>query len=367
MNRRVCVCVGLIVWCGLTANAAFAQTPPTSPAEPVAGIPTDIKSMADATPFRSQIHTFVLSELDQLAGEDAAVTKAARDKLIAECTGGSTDSYFDVYSQEVNAAVVAMLSKNPPPRLRVRLNLAVLVEAIAEIAKTTQIEDAVIKLIDDPADVVALWGMKAARPVVAAVLAQPAPNASDKLIVEIMPSLKKHPKAGYAVGEAYRALIPDDPKSLSAAQLAVIFPTVMDILNYRISLYKTGVPDSPDAETAVTKLLSAVAQVGDDQQKLKIVQTLVDLISVAGEQAQTASKTDCIQIIKMVDYAVQVLRIISPGSESDLNPVMRMPSSLPGPQVYPRTKTVYDILKQVFPSLVAPPDVTPATAPATAN
>jgi len=215
--------------------------------------------------------------------------------------------------------------------------------------------------------VVALWGMKAAKPVIAAVLAQPTPSASDKLIVEILPALKKHPKAGYAVGEAYRALIPDDPSSLSAGQLAVVFPTVMDILNYRTMLYTTGVPDSPDAETAVARFLSSVAKVGDDQQKLAIVQALVNLISVAGQQAQTASKTDCVLIIKMADYASQVLQIISPGSSGDLNQVSRMPSSLPGSQVYPRTKTVYDILKLVFPSLTAPPTVTPATAPTTSN
>jgi hypothetical protein len=363
MNRRVCVCVGLIVWCGLTASAAFGQAAPT---EPAAGIPVEVKSMADATPFRSTIHTFVAGEIDQMAGEDPAATKAARDKLVAECSSDSSASYLDVYSQEVNAAVVAMLSKDPPPRLRVRLNLAVLVEAIAEIAKTSQVEGAVIKLIDDPADVVVLWGMKAARPVIASVMAQPTPDASDKLILEILPALKKHPKAGYAVGEAYRALIPDDPSALSAGQLAVIFPTVMDILNYRIVRYSSGVPDSPDAETAVTRFLSAVAKVGSDQQKLTIVQMLVNLISVAGQQAQTASKADCAQIIKMADYAVQVLQIISPGSYKDLNQVSRMPASLPGPQVFQRTKTVYDILKMVFPSLVAPPTVTPATAPATA-
>ena len=95
-----------------------------------------------------------------------------------------------MYTQEMNLAVVALLTKDPPPRLRIRLNLAVMIEAVAQNAKTSQVEDAVIKLINDPTDVVALWGMKAARPVVAAMLTGPAPDPKDKLVLAILPAVK---------------------------------------------------------------------------------------------------------------------------------------------------------------------------------
>jgi hypothetical protein len=362
MNRRVSVCVGLIVWSGLTASAAFAQSPPglppSLPAAGPAGIPVAVKSMTDASSFRPVIHQFIQDQLDKMSSEDPAVAKAARDKLITECTPESSGSYFDVYSQEVNTAVVAMLSKTPLPRLRVRLNLAVMIEAIAQIAKTTQVEGAVIKLINDPADVVALWGMKAAKPVIAAVLVQPAPNPKDPLILAILPAVKQHLKSGYVTAEAYSALVAGG----TGPQAALILRPILDLLEYRVSLYKTGVPDSPEAETAITRFLSSPEVVNQHQE---IVQTLVELISFAGTQAQTASKPDLEQIVKTLKYVAQVLEIIAGPAQPNLSPVMQMPSSLPGAQVYQRTQTVYGILKPVFPFLQQPVQVTPATPPST--
>ena len=175
MNRRVCVCVGLIVWSGLIADVAFAQAPTAASESAITSIPADYKNTPDATPFRAKIREFIDGQLQKMSSDDPTVAKAAREKLVSE-TGapGTSGSFYDVYTQEVNLAVVALLTKDPPPRLRIRLNLAVMIEAIAQNAKTSQVEDAVIKLINDPTDVVALWGMKAARPVVAAMLTGPA-------------------------------------------------------------------------------------------------------------------------------------------------------------------------------------------------
>jgi hypothetical protein len=294
------------------------------------------------------------------------VHKAARDTLIAECTAGSSDSYFDVYAQEVNAAVVTLLSKNPLPRLRVRLNLAVMIEAIAHIANTDKVEPAVIKLINDPADVVALWGMKAAKPVIRAVLSNPTPNANDPLIQAILPAVKQHAKAGYVAAEAYPALIPDSLDGVTVITLGTIFNPIMDVLKYRVSLYLAGVPDMPEAETAVIRFLSnsTIRAISNAQQMQDIVQTLLNLLSVAGQQSQAAAKGDLEQINKTLKYVAQSLSIIA-GQNVNLNLVMGISPSMPGAQVYQRTKTVYDLLKPVFPYLQPPPSATPATAPAT--
>ncbi len=165
-----------------------------------------------------------------------------------------------------------------------------------------------------------------------------------------------------------RPLIPDSG-TITAPMLTIIFPPIMDIVKFRTSLYTTGVPDSPDAETAVPKFLSAIRNVANAQQMQQGVQVMVDLVTVAGTQAQTASKADLEQIIKTLKYIAQVLSIMS-NAESDqnpLNPVMRMPDSLPGPQVAARTKTVYDILKPAFPYLQPHAPVTPAATTTPAN
>src|SRR5947209_1741040 len=120
MNRRVSVrcvgtacvglaCVALIAFSAVcwTSSVACAQ-PATAPSAAVVGpssIPANIKAAPNADPFRPQIQQFVQAQLQGLAGEDGAAQKAAREKLIAECTAGSSQSYFDVYAQVLNDAV----------------------------------------------------------------------------------------------------------------------------------------------------------------------------------------------------------------------------------------------------------------------
>jgi hypothetical protein len=371
MNRRVCVCVGLIVWSGLIADVAFAQAPAAATTEQTS-IPVEYKNTPDATPFRAKIRQFIDGQLDKMSSDDASVLKAARDKLISESAAtGSSSSFFDVYTQELNSAVVALLAKDPLPRLRIRLNLAVMIEAVAQNAKTNQVEGAVIKLINDPTDVVALWGMKAARPVVAAMLAG-TPDPKDKLVLAILPAVKAHAKAGYVAAEAYPALIPGN---VNATTLAIILDPLIDILKFRTTLYLTGIPDDPEAETSVASFLSSkpVRDMisNNPQQEQQIMQALVDLISVAGQQAQTAAKADLEQINTTLLFVAQGLSIIAnPGTQVvNLNQAMGITPRMPGPQVYLRTQQVYPNLKSAFPNLTPPPTATPATSPAatTAN
>ena len=90
----------------------------------------------------------------------------------------------------------------------------------------------------------------------------------------------------------------------------------------------------------------------------------MNLVSVAGQQAQTASKADLEQINKTLKYAAQTLSIMA-GTAANLNLVMAISPSMSGPQVYQRTKTVYSTLLPVFPNLQPPPTAAPATAPST--
>jgi hypothetical protein len=367
MNRRVCVCVGLIVWSRLIADVAFAQAPAAAPAAEQTSIPVEYKNTPDATPFRAKIRQFIDGQLDKMSSEDSAVLKAARDKLISEsAAAGSSSSFFDVYTQELNLAVVALLGKDPTPRLRIRLNLAVMIEAVAQNAKTDQVEDAVIKLINDPSDVVALWGMKAARPVVAAMLAGPTPDPKDKLVLAILPAVKLHAKAGYVAAEAYPALIPGN---VNATTLAIILDPLIDVLKFRTTLYVTGIPDDPEAETSVASFLASrpIRVTMNPQQEQQIMQALVDLISVAGQQAQTAAKADLEQINTTLLFVAQGLSIIAnPGTQVvNLNQAMGITPRTPGPQVYQRTQIVYPSLKTAFPNLTPPPTATPATSPTT--
>ena len=54
--------------------------------------------------------------------------------------------------------------------------------------------------------------------------------------------------------EAYPALIPG---SVHATTLAIILNPLIDVLKFRTTLYLTGIPDDPEAETSVASFLSS--------------------------------------------------------------------------------------------------------------
>lgn len=370
MNRRVSVWIGLIA-CGgsivLPAGVARAQNFPTIGVAPSAsgGLGGDLKSANDATAFAQTISDFLNAQLARVASDDPAEQKAGRDRIISECSAGSTNSFFNVYSQQLNTAVMAMLSKSPLPPLRVRLNIAVAVEAVAHQVKNDALKPTIIALMNDPTDVVALWGMKASKWIVDYLIAG-APLGgvgSDPLVMAILPAVKQHVKNGYVAEEAYRALSPDQ----GGTAVALIITPLLDLLNYRTSLYITGTPDNPSAESAVANFLFRNRNNVDAQTLNRIIQSLVDLVGVAGDRARTADKAVVEQIVPTLKISAQALVIISNDQSATMNQVMHMVAGKPGPEVYQLTKSVYPQMKQKFAFLQAPPQAgAPTTAATTA-
>ncbi len=378
MNRRVCACVGFacigsIVWSGI----ALAQTPfspregglsiPSSGGSSGTAISASVKNAPDARSFRPQIQQFVQSQLPALTGDDAAAQKTAREKLAAECSVGSTSSFFDVYSQELAAAVTPVLVKGPS--LRVRLSAAVLIETVARVGQSPSIEPAILALLKDPLEPVAYWGVKAAKPVIGAVAQNAAIANTDPLIPAILPAVKLHPKSGYLAAEAYNALIPQIV-GLNPAQVEALAPLVLshvlDILEFRISLYNSGIPENPQAENPVGNFLAKSYAGAPVAQQHRIVQNLINLIALAGQQAQTAAKADIEQIIPMLKYASGALEVIAgSNAASILDPVVHLSPGSNGATVAKNTKPVFGAVQQLFPWLLPPPTITPAPASTT--
>ena len=361
MNRRVWVCIGSIVWLGLLAGRARAQIA----ASGVGSVPIAAKNAVDASAYRSQIQDFVESQVSALTGEDPIAQKAAREKLISECTGGATPSYLDNYALVIDAVATDILKRNPS--LRVRLNVAVLVNEVGRSSRSKALEGSVLILINDPAEPVALRGMESAKPVIAAVVSKPQTAAGDKLMNAILPAVKKHDKSGFIAAEGYRALIPED--NLPPTDLADIDPVVLgpilDILNYRISLYTTGIPDNPSAETDVPTFLYRSYKNAAPALQHRIVQTLVDLICVAGQQAPAAPKDEIDEVIQTLNYAAAALTANNPNLDTSLDFITHLNKGIPGSVIAQKAATVYDLLKPRFPFLQPPPAVTPGPAPST--
>jgi hypothetical protein len=366
MNRRVWACIGLIVWSELLVGRARAQTDVAStPTALVPGVSMVAKNAPNATPYVSQIQQFVQSQVLDLTGSDPIARKAAREKLIAECTPGSTPSYLDNYAQVIDGVATQILKRSPI--LPVRLNVAVVVQEIAKNSKSKALENSVLSLINDASEPIALRGMQAAKSIISIVVTNPATAANDPLIGAMLKAVKSHSKSGFIAADAYRALIPDP--GLSVGQLASIDPVVLgpilDILNYRISLYTTMIPDNPAAETEVPTFLYRSYKNVLPALQHRIVQTLVDYISVVGQQAPAASKADLEEIIPTLQYSASAISKNNPDSGVILNVVAQFNKGMSGADIAQKTKPIFGQLQPQFPFLKAPPAVTPATAPTT--
>lgn len=364
-------CVAWIVWpallCG-TASTAQAQPAPVASSGGGSGLPPSVKSAPDASVFRAQIQSFVQGQVAAMIGEDAAAQKTARDKLISECTAGSSQSYFDLYAQTVNDELLGNLTQNKP--LRVRLNAAVLVEAIANVGKTSKVEPVVIRLVSDPLEPVSMKGMSAAKPVLTIVYQTPAQIAGNKLIAAIPAAVKSHPKSGFIAADAYRALIPEASPALTAAQVAAVVPSVidpiLDILDFRVAMYEKGLPDNPDAERALPTFLFnhfKTLQAAPAKQS-RIVQGLVNLVTLAGEQVQNGGKAELDQVRPVVQRAAQTLNAVAsnPAATTALAPLLSAPPGQTGKDFVKNTRAVFPAMQLVFKDLKQPPPVSPAPA-----
>ncbi len=363
--------LGLIIVAGLLAGNTAGQTPPAgadstaSASAPAVAISPTVRTADNATPFQTQVDQYVRAQVSSIIQDDPATTAAVRKDMVDQCGPGSTPSFLEIYAKSVNAAVLAELSKNPP--FRVRLNLAYLVESVSHAARTMSLEPVVLKLIGDPNDFVALWGIRAAKPIVDLVVQNPATVASDPLIPAIIAAVKQHASFGPIAEAAYLALNLDDINATKAS-IDVVFQPMMDILRFRISLYQSGVPDSPQADEVAARFLSGKHDSATEPVLQDIIQSLVDLISVASQQAQNASKVQVEQLIAMLKIAGQGLQVIV--QESGTPPLVNLigtTASSPGPAVAATGKQVFGELQSqaAYSYLKAPPPVNPTTGPTT--
>lgn len=366
MKRRICLCLGLLTVPGLlaavslSAATAIGQSVVTT----VAGISPNIKNASSAQPFQATIKAFIDQQVNAILGDDTTAQETARQSLISQCTSGSSDSYFDVYATDLNDAVVEALGKKLS--LRARLNLAVAIEAVARIAQTDRVEPSVVLFLKDRSWSVAMWGAKAAKPVIEVIIQSPAMLANNKLLLELPVSVKQHIKSGFLAQSCYEALIPTiqgfSPSQINALVPPLIKP-LLDILEERVEIYNTAVPDVPDAEAVASSFLARHYNACLPQQQQRMIQLMTDLLSSAGIQIASASKAQHEQIIRMITYTAQGLYIIAqsePAAVAALGDLLHMGPGTSASNIALRTGRVYPAMKKFAPYLKPPPHVTPA-------
>jgi hypothetical protein len=227
-------------------------------------LPSSIKSSSNPAASRAQIEALITSSVTGLGSDDPAVQKESRTTLVKECENHAgvpaSPQYQSEYATDLNTAVLTALKNSKTVRQRV--NAAVVVTEVAnrisrDGGDVTPLAPSVQAFLNDKNPAVVLWGMKAAKYLLASTLQLGGNTAPlTKLIVK---AAEANGSWGQIIEEAYNALTLDKLKIQNGAQLAGLVPDLLDLLNWRVQQYRNAPPPSPQAERPVTVFLSVTA------------------------------------------------------------------------------------------------------------
>ncbi|MCY2951637.1 MAG: hypothetical protein NTU53_06625 [Planctomycetota bacterium] len=305
MNQlpRVVHAVGLV--CIFVVSSALAQM--IAPAPPAAlrkaTLPFPIKSADSLKPEEiALINSAVAENFAALLDPSPAVQQSAREAIIndSRAVGDPSAAFSNAYAQAVVSNITARAIANAKP-IRVRLNAAVALARVAEAIQNPKLEPAVLMfLADNQPYGLRLWGVKAAKGILPELAKA---NAAQKLLAAVMNTVKKYP-TGAMTADAYEALQVRDAAMINA---------MLEVIYYRVALYKKGLPEDPHAEAGpfgfFTKL--NVWNALNPAQRVKVMQAFCDVLVLAAyhgdAQPQGPGPRELLlQVVKGVCQSLQV-------------------------------------------------------------
>lgn len=270
--HRVLLGIGLL-WGALCATAQGQIS-----------IPMQVKTAAVLDqPSDNLITRFITDSVRDLAGADAAAQRSARESLISEIRAGTNEpsvAYRTKYSDVLSTAVTPLLTSDD---IRMRLNAAIVIGRVAEVARSPRLESATLELLkDDQPAVVKVWGLAAARSILPDLVTI---SAEKKLLARVVPTVKQNPTRPI-VEEAYRALT----ASSSPKALSVTIDPLLDLLQWRADQYAQAIPEDPDADYVPFNFLmqQAVWPGLTSQQRVKALQAAWQIMAAAAVRGDEA-------------------------------------------------------------------------------
>jgi hypothetical protein len=357
-----------------TAATALVVAPAYSQPAPgaAAGGAVDLDQYKSGAAPAGPINDWINAKVAAMAGGDAAAAAQVRNAIVAQVQpGGKVNPgpvFLNQFATSVDAGIAPALKSKS---YEVRLNAAIAVQHVAEAADAGVMSNSTIALLNDESPFVVLWGMKAARSVLPAMLRNPAANANG-LISAVLAAVKKHgsgPIGGSIVAEAYDTLSvefrnPNAQKRASDTALKAVIPAVQEVLGERILQYQKGVPQEPVADSRGTNFLAfgAVWNLHTPAQKLTSMQRMSDLLGLAAQQAQTASQADkesLGRLIGLVASAIAVVQESQPIAQQ-LQAATKIDERTPAPQILAAVNGIPAALKGIktFAALTPPPAAT---------
>ena len=257
------------------------------------GLPATVKSatIIDAA-AEAQIKTFASEQLQKFREVNTDGVTKARENLIAEAKGGSV-AFLAKYAELLNGEILGILKDVKDAKSR--LNAAIVVARVADIANNTKLEKCVLALLDkNQPEAMRIWGMRAARPVLPELLKV---NGEKPMIDAIVATVKQFPSNGPMCEDAYDAL---NPRNATAKAVPTIVDALLDLTAWRIEIYKNGLPgggaqtllpDEPEVDsTPFTNICNQGVWVALDKNKkqdVRAMQLASDLMGLSAVRAET--------------------------------------------------------------------------------
>jgi len=274
----------------LSVRFSWGQVPATVP---VGGLSSAVKNatIIDAA-ADAQIKSFITEQLGKFREVNTDGVNKNRETLISEAKGGSA-AFLAKYAEVLNADILGILKDVKDAKAR--LNAAIIVARVADIANNTKLEKSVLVLLDkNQPEAMRIWGMRAARPVLPELVKV---NGEKPMIEAIIATVKQFPANGPMTEDAYDALT---PRNAQAKAVPIIVDSLLDLTAWRIEIYKNGLPgegaktllpDLPEADsTPFANILNQGVWTNLDKNKKQDVRTMqlaCDLLWLSAVRAET--------------------------------------------------------------------------------
>jgi len=284
-------------------------------------IPSAWKTAADCEQYRQGITTAVKTKIAKLLSDDTETQKYVRNWFIEQVTATQppSASFMDIYADVLNNALENLVDpKNAPGgkpvSIRVRLNAAIINQAIAQRAGNARQSTVTFTLMHDPCAAVVLWGVKAARYELAAQLGQVLRDPD--LIEAIVDAVKAHPDSGAIADEAFLAFTLDptdrDLKYTSDAALKELISKIIELLTFRLTLFADTSPSDLYAESHAVTFLSRqkIHDLETPDQQLKVKNLLYDYLAACSKLLvgpDAPNKTELLDLIHQIGRALFVI------------------------------------------------------------
>ncbi|MBC7785254.1 MAG: hypothetical protein H7144_15570 [Burkholderiales bacterium] len=346
-----------IVVTSAVASAFLCLSTPAARAD----LPKDVREAKSHDTTKSSIDAYVAKLVTQIAANDAK-SGVAREELASQSDVkgpiAPTASFNLTYISSVSTGIQPLLKHQ---EAAVRLNGAIVVHRLAVATQQATLQPLVEQVMNDTAPAVQLWGVKAAGVLLPSLFSNATTLGSEKLSAGIVACVKKNPRLGAVVQEAYKAFdLTAVTPALGAPALVKATDRMNEVLAFRVQQYAAGMPADPQSERAPPLYLikGVVTKANTPKQTNETMQNLSDLLAVSAQRTVALQGADRARMQNVVSGAAGSIRVLVPTTK-DVTAIFNNLANVQAGAVMPAMAAVVNEIKKVstYSALRDPPTV----------